>query len=219
MAAMDRQSMPPEAGSVEIGTLREAELEEAAHLYLAAFPHMVRRWYEDPRKGFWLYRDWLKLAWHAGREGFLVARNSHGLAGYLLLREPGKGVGRAIFSSGMWREIGLHALTGKYGFPLRAVPRVFGVLRGRPLSPLEAAMADSPGIEILVIHGGRTGQGIGTLLLNRACEFSRGRYARMWLHAENDNPRAIGFYERHGFRIVASNKQHHLMQMDLTKQA
>lgn len=203
--------------TIEIGPLLESELNQAAQLYVDAFPQMVRQWYTDPQKGFWLYRDWLKLVWKSGAESFFAARTTQGLAGYLLLVEPGVNLRSALIGTGMWREIGARALSGQYGLPLRALGRAIKVLVGWPLSPLEAGMADSPLVEILVVRPEYAGKGIGSLLLSRAREFSSAQYARIWLHVRRDNPGAMAFYQRHGFRVIGSDRKRHLMQIDLVK--
>lgn len=53
----------------------------------------------------------------------------------------------------------------------------------------------------------REGQGIGTMLLNKAIQESRERDCkRIFLITTNDNLNALGFYQKRGFELVAIHR-------------
>jgi GNAT superfamily N-acetyltransferase len=57
--------------------------------------------------------------------------------------------------------------------------------------------------EVTSIDSLREGQGIGTMLLNRAVEVARARDCkRIFLITTNDNLNALGFYQKRGFELV-----------------
>ena len=61
-------------------------------------------------------------------------------------------------------------------------------------------------MELLTLNAAPTGQGIGSSLLLAAIDEARQRgLERVWLITTNDNLRAIGLYQRLGFRIVGVN--------------
>ena len=65
---------------------------------------------------------------------------------------------------------------------------------------------DEEGMEILTLNSMLEGQGIGSSLMLNAIEKARAlRCNRIWLTTTNDNLRAIGFYQRLGFRMVMVN--------------
>ncbi|MFQ5414247.1 MAG: GNAT family N-acetyltransferase [Phycisphaerae bacterium] len=65
---------------------------------------------------------------------------------------------------------------------------------------------DGDGMEILTLNSTREGRGIGTSLILASIETARKRNCRrIWLTTTNDHLRAIGFYQRLGFRLVAVN--------------
>ncbi len=66
--------------------------------------------------------------------------------------------------------------------------------------------AGEDGMEILTLNSTIAGAGIGTALILSAIEKARELgCARTWLTTTNDRLRAIGFYQRVGFRMVAIN--------------
>lgn len=94
------------------------------------------------------------------------------------------------------------------------------VTRGRVYRPeqLEGFVAEEQGewlgLLTFVIEGGeceitsldslREGQGLGTLLIQKALEEARARGCRrLFLITTNDNLHALGFYQRRGFEIVS----------------
>ena len=59
-------------------------------------------------------------------------------------------------------------------------------------------------LELLTLNSTLEGQGIGSALMLMAIEQARETgLSNVWLTATNDNLRAIGFYQRLGFRMVA----------------
>jgi len=66
---------------------------------------------------------------------------------------------------------------------------------------------DREGLEVVTIDALKTGAGIGTALLSSGVRIARNAGAgRVWLITTNDNLRAISFYERKGFRVIAVHK-------------
>jgi len=65
---------------------------------------------------------------------------------------------------------------------------------------------DGDGIEILTLNATLEGQRIGgSLMLALMDEARRRRCSRLWLTTTNDNLRAMGFYQRLGFRMTLIN--------------
>jgi GNAT superfamily N-acetyltransferase len=61
-------------------------------------------------------------------------------------------------------------------------------------------------IQLLTLNSVLEGQGIGSALMLMAIDEARHHQARkLWLTTTNDNLRAIGFYQRLGFRMTAVN--------------
>jgi len=85
----------------------------------------------------------------------------------------------------------------EHGFIERSDGEIVGLLTYR---------LDNGGMEILTLNSTQVGQGIGTSLMLSAIERARSDSVdRIWLTTTNDNLRAIGFYQRLGFRIVQVN--------------
>jgi len=62
---------------------------------------------------------------------------------------------------------------------------------------------DGEAIELLTLHATLEGQGIGSSLMLAAIDETRKRgLGRVWLSTTNDNLRAVGFYQRLGFRMT-----------------
>ena len=67
--------------------------------------------------------------------------------------------------------------------------------------------SDGEALEVVTIDALRSGEGIGRELLEQATRVARESGARrLWLITTNDNLRAVGFYQRHGLRIVAVHR-------------
>ena len=65
---------------------------------------------------------------------------------------------------------------------------------------------ESDAVEILTLNSTLEGEGIGSSLMLNAIDRARERDCRkIWLTTTNDLLRAIGFYQRLGFRMVAIN--------------
>ena len=61
--------------------------------------------------------------------------------------------------------------------------------------------------EIVSLVADRSGAGIGSALLDWICaEARRARVTRLWLVTTNDNTKALRFYQRHGFDLVALHR-------------
>ncbi len=81
------------------------------------------------------------------------------------------------------------------GFIERRDGKIAGVLTYR---------IDDDGMQILTVNSMLEGQGIGSsLMLDSTGKARELGCSRIWLVTTNDNLRAIGFYQRLGFRIVA----------------
>jgi ribosomal protein S18 acetylase RimI-like enzyme len=60
------------------------------------------------------------------------------------------------------------------------------------------------GFEVTSVHARIEDRGIGSVLLHAAVDAARAAgCGRLWLVTTNDNVRALGFYQRRGFRLVA----------------
>lgn len=65
---------------------------------------------------------------------------------------------------------------------------------------------EGDGMELLTLNSTLEGAGIGSALILMAIEKARQmNLGKVWLATTNDNLRAIGFYQRLGFRIVEVN--------------
>ncbi len=83
------------------------------------------------------------------------------------------------------------------GFIERRDGRIVGLLTYR---------IDDEGMEILTLNSTLEGHGIGSSLMLDTIEKARTQKChRIWLTTTNDNLRAVGFYQRLGFRLVAVN--------------
>lgn len=81
------------------------------------------------------------------------------------------------------------------GFIERHDGRIAGVLTYR---------VDEEGMQILTVNSALEGRGVGSSLMLDATEKARKLGCRrIWLTSTNENLRAIGFYQRLGFRLVA----------------
>ncbi len=80
------------------------------------------------------------------------------------------------------------------GLVQRADGRIVGLLTMRE---------DGDGLEVLTLNSTLEGRRIGSSMMLSAIEVARGRdLKRIWLTTTNDNLRAIGFYQRLGFRMT-----------------
>ena len=75
------------------------------------------------------------------------------------------------------------------------------------LDPRRGRLAGYGWITLLWLDGAYRGQGLGVQLLGRALMYfrQRGRCA-VRLHCAEDNPAALAFYEKHGFRRLSSER-------------
>jgi GNAT superfamily N-acetyltransferase len=105
------------------------------------------------------------------------------------------------------REFAAARVARELGRPsaLRLVANVQGALAGvswlagRP-APIDTGVARSGELEKLYVSGRWRGQGVANLLLGRSIELARQQgWNALWLAVWEQNPRAIAFYQRHGF--------------------
>jgi ribosomal protein S18 acetylase RimI-like enzyme len=77
---------------------------------------------------------------------------------------------------------------------------------GRPVG-LATYRVDGDDCELVSIHVAREGRGAGTALLEAVVEAARvAGCSRVWLITTNDNLRAIRFYQRRGWDLVALDR-------------
>jgi [ribosomal protein S18]-alanine N-acetyltransferase len=70
--------------------------------------------------------------------------------------------------------------------------------------------ADEAHLLNLSIAASRQGQGHGSMLLQRLCEFGRGQGARLiFLEVRPSNPAGLRLYERHGFQRVGLRRDYY----------
>lgn len=73
----------------------------------------------------------------------------------------------------------------------------------RPVGLLTLAAFDPRQYEVVTLSALLENSGVGTALLDAAVQFARQRGARrLLLTTSNDNLRALGFYQRRGWRLV-----------------
>lgn len=88
-------------------------------------------------------------------------------------------------------------------FEADRLPALIALDGGRPLGLLTYAIADSE-TEIITLSSRDEGRGIGASLLATAIGIAReAACGRVFLTTTNDNLRALGFYQRRGFRMAA----------------
>jgi len=67
---------------------------------------------------------------------------------------------------------------------------------------------DHMGCEIITLDSDRPAHGMGTALICMVREAAeRAGCSRLWLMTSNDNLPALGFYQRHGFELVAVHRR------------
>jgi DNA-3-methyladenine glycosylase I len=63
------------------------------------------------------------------------------------------------------------------------------------------------GLEIVTLNSMKEGLGVGSALVDKACERARqAECSRVWLITTNDNLDAVGFYQKRGFELVAVHR-------------
>jgi N-acetylglutamate synthase-like GNAT family acetyltransferase len=118
--------------------------------------------------------------------------------------EPGDADGVRAFVSRYWQSSVIvtrareHDAAELPGFVLEENGQIIGVIT------LNDERCDC---EVVTIDSAEWGRGIGSALLDRAEQWARERGCeRLWLVTTNDNLRALYFYQRRGFRIVAVHR-------------
>jgi ribosomal protein S18 acetylase RimI-like enzyme len=77
---------------------------------------------------------------------------------------------------------------------------------GRPIGLVTYQVAGNA-CEIVTLNSVRENRGVGTALLNAVREVAlQARCSRIWLVTTNDNLRALGFYQRRGYHLVAVHR-------------
>jgi GNAT superfamily N-acetyltransferase len=89
-------------------------------------------------------------------------------------------------------------------FHIAELPGFVALSDGGEIEGLVTYLAEGAGCEVVSLDAVQQGVGIGTALLERAVEAARAAGCRqMQLVTTNDNMRALRFYQRRGFRLVA----------------
>jgi ribosomal protein S18 acetylase RimI-like enzyme len=84
-----------------------------------------------------------------------------------------------------------------------ALPGFIALADGRPAG-LVTYLVEGDACEVVTLDACESGAGVGTALLEAAAAVARAAGCRrLWLVTTNDNARALRFYQRRGFRIVA----------------
>lgn len=84
-----------------------------------------------------------------------------------------------------------------------ALPALLGEVDGERVGLLTYRETDRQ-LEVVTLDALRDSIGVGTALLQRVRELAEERHcSRVWLVTSNDNLRALRFYQRRGFRLVA----------------
>jgi ribosomal protein S18 acetylase RimI-like enzyme len=80
----------------------------------------------------------------------------------------------------------------------------FAGFRGREPSGLLTYRIEGRSCEIVTIDSSAEGAGMGTALIEAVKKMAKAKGCeRLWLITTNDNLRALGFYQKRGFRLVA----------------
>jgi ribosomal protein S18 acetylase RimI-like enzyme len=88
-------------------------------------------------------------------------------------------------------------------FDATMLPGLVALEDGAPVGLLLYHLEDGA-CEIVSLDSLRAGQGIGTALINAACQMAQqSACTRIWLITTNDNLPALGFYQKRGFHLVA----------------
>ncbi len=83
------------------------------------------------------------------------------------------------------------------------LPGFVALLDGEPQGLLTFCLAEGE-CEIITLNSLKEGRGIGTKLLKAAREYAlQAGSTRLWLVTTNDNLRALRFYQKRGFELVA----------------
>lgn len=204
---------PPE--TVRLGVIEEAEVLEAASIYLHRFPQRVRTWFRRPDQALCFYADLFELMRLTHPGTFFAARLGERLAGYLILTRPEASLLRTVFGQWFLARAIWHAGTGRYGFSPSLVWKALQSTR-HPEASLVSRIADgTPHVYVVAVRPECSGRGIGTALLEQARLACTGRYREISLCVERDNGNAIRLYQRLGFRIAGSDEAEHVMVREI----
>jgi GNAT superfamily N-acetyltransferase len=77
---------------------------------------------------------------------------------------------------------------------------------GRPTGLVTYRIADKA-CEVVTLNSVQENHGVGTALLDAVRDVAaQARCSRIWLVTTNDNLRALGFYQKRGYRLVAVHR-------------
>jgi len=180
-----------------IRPMQPADVPAVSRLHAERIPGLLAR-LGRPAAGAW-YRAALATGEGIG----LVAVEGSELAGFVFGAVHPAGLRASIVR----RHPGPVLATTLAGV-LRRPASLPGVLRGLRGPPPGAYDADVPELIYLATAAGRQGGGVGQALVARFTDVIRGcGVAGYELSVDEDNARAIGFYERAGFRPVGSYRE------------
>ncbi len=112
------------------------------------------------------------------------------------------------------REDVVSILTGSWGttsvaghgvlYDAATLPGLIATTRGRAVGLLTFHVGDAEDWEVVTLDAVESGRGVGTALLRSVEWAARAAGARrLWLITTNENTRALRFYQRCGFDLVA----------------
>ncbi len=92
-------------------------------------------------------------------------------------------------------------------FEADRLPGFIARLEGQPVGLVTLSFAGRGACEVITLSSGDESRGVGGSLLATAIDEARSRGCRrVFLTTSNDNLRALGFYQRRGFRLVAVHR-------------
>ena len=191
-----------ESGPMMQVTIRhpsEGDLKDLVEIYYACFPGRVREVFGGMHRRVFIV-DYLRfyLAWDPANAW--VYENSSNVLGVVIAPCHYAPVRAALVQGQVFSWL-WHLLTGRYGIPIHIL-RLF--VRGGFAFNSDAAMRElwgKPFIHLFAITPSAQGQGIGATLLGWTLDqYRRQGVECCWLLVQENNQRAITFYERFGFR-------------------
>jgi ribosomal protein S18 acetylase RimI-like enzyme len=102
---------------------------------------------------------------------------------------------------------GVHAAAHGELIDASALPALIAWLDGDPAGLVTYREDGAGGWEIVTLNSAVEDAGVGSALINAVRDLARSAgAARLWLITTNENIRAIGFYQRRGFDLVALHR-------------
>jgi ribosomal protein S18 acetylase RimI-like enzyme len=215
--SVDQRQEAPQNPEIEIGygLVEKKDVNSITKIYLESFPQRVKRWFRKDIYAARFYKDVMDLMRLAYPRTFFAARHNRTLIGYLILRLPNTNLICALFRDFFFFRAAAHALTGRYGFAVAVLRRVFYELLSIRNSRQGDRLNESPHVYVLAVEENYRGMGIGTRLIMQAKSFCRESFQHIWLYVDPHEMEVIRLYERIGFRIICSYPTQHLMVLDL----